>query len=219
MTHAPYAPAPNDLRTGTRASSRRTIEPRWQDVVGRAAARSRRRTRPARSPTPSGSARAGHGQDVRARHVPVPERRRPARRAPAGLHRHRRLLPLQADDRPQRAVHDGLRRVRSAGRAVRGADRPAPGDHHAAEHRQHAPPAAPAGAEPRPAAQRVHHRPELLPLDAVDLPADLQLLVRHRAATARPIDELVAEFESGGARRRPTAAPGPTSPTRERSET
>ena len=38
--------------------------------------------------------------------------------------------PLQADDRLQRAVHDGLRRVRPAGRAVRGADRPAPGDHH-----------------------------------------------------------------------------------------
>ena len=33
---------------------------------------------------------------------------------------------------------------------------------------------------PRPAAQRRHHRRRLLPLDAVDLPADLQLLVRRR---------------------------------------
>ena len=38
----------------------------------------------------------------------------------------------------------------------------------------------------------------LLPLDAVDLPADLQLLVRRRAAAeARPIAELVAEFDAG----------------------
>ena len=46
---------------------------------------------------------------------------------PLGLHRHRRLQPLPAHDRAQRAVHDGLRRVRPAGRAVRRADRPAPG--------------------------------------------------------------------------------------------
>ena len=61
---------------------------------------------------------------------------------PLGLHRHRRLRPLQADDRPQRAAHDGLRRLRAAGRAVRGADRPAPPGHHRGQHRHHAPPAA-----------------------------------------------------------------------------
>jgi hypothetical protein len=117
---------------------------------------------------------------VRARHVPVPERHRPARRPSAGLHRHRRLQPVPAHDRAQRAVHDGLRRVRSAGRAVRGADRPAPGRHHRRERRQHAPPAAPDRPEPRPAPQHRHHRPGLLPLDAVDLQPDLQRLVRHR---------------------------------------
>ena len=35
---------------------------------------------------------------VRPGHVPVPVRRGPARRPPAGLHRHRRLRPLPADD-------------------------------------------------------------------------------------------------------------------------
>ena len=35
---------------------------------------------------------------LRARHVPVPERRRAARRPPARLHRHRRLRPLPAHD-------------------------------------------------------------------------------------------------------------------------
>ena len=62
-------------------------------------------------------------QGVRARHVPVPVGRRPARRPPAGLHRHRHLHPLPADDRPQRAAPDGLRRLRAAGRAVRAARR------------------------------------------------------------------------------------------------
>ena len=72
---------------------------------------------------------------VRAGHVPVPVRRRAARRAPAGLHRHRRVHPLPADGRLQRAAPDGLRRVRPARRAVRGADRHAPADHHRGQHR------------------------------------------------------------------------------------
>ena len=75
-----------------------------------------RRLRPGRDP----AALLHHG------HVPVPVRRRAARRAPAGLHRHRRLRPLPAHARRQRAAHDGLRRVRPAGRAVRDRDRPAP---------------------------------------------------------------------------------------------
>ena len=73
---------------------------------------------------------------------PYPSGDGPARRPPAGLHRHRRLRPLPAHDRPQRAAHDGLRRLRPARRAVRGADRPAPPRHHRAQHRHHAPPAA-----------------------------------------------------------------------------
>ena len=39
----------------------------------------------------------------------------------------------------QRAARDGLRRVRPAGRAVRGADRQAPADDHRGQHRHHAP--------------------------------------------------------------------------------
>ncbi len=107
---------------------------------------------------------------------------RAARRAPAGLHRHRRLRPVPADARAQRAARDGLRRVRPARRAVRRADRPAPAHDHRGEHRDHATPAAAAGAGPRRAPQRRDHRRRLLPLDAVDLPADLQLLVRRRRA-------------------------------------
>ena len=41
---------------------------------------------------------------------------------------------------------------------------------------------------------------DVLPLDAVDLPADLQLLVRREAGQARPIAELEAEFAAGQAR-------------------
>ena len=68
-------------------------------------------------------------------HVPVPVRRRPARRPPAGLHRHRLLRPVPADGRLQRAAPDGLRRVRPARRAVRGADRHPPADHHRGQRR------------------------------------------------------------------------------------
>ena len=128
---------------------------------------------------------------------PYPSGAGPARRAPAGLHRHRRAGPLPADDRPQRAARHGLRRVRPARRAVRGADRHAPAHHHRGQHR--ALPGAAAAAGPgarRPPLGR-HHRRRLLPLDAVDLPADLQLLVRRAQRRARPIAELEAEFAAG----------------------
>ena len=48
-------------------------------------------------------------------------------------------------------------------------------------------PAAAAGPGPRPAARSGDHRSRLLPMDAVDLPADLQLLVR-RPSRAGPAD-------------------------------
>ena len=86
--------------------------------------------------------------------------------------------------RLQRAARDGLRRVRPARRAVRGADRQAP----AGQHR---------GRTSPPYRRQLRrlglaHDPRrsvattdvaLLPLDAVDLPADLQLLVRHATPT------------------------------------
>ena len=139
--------------------------------------------RPARRPRARGRPRR---EAVRARHVPVPVGRRAPRRPPARLHRHRRVQPLQADDRPQRAVLDGVRRVRPPRRAVRGADRSAPEDHDRPERRHDAPPAAPARPQPRPPAQRRDHRPGLLPLDAVDLQPDLRRLVRHRARPRPP---------------------------------
>ena len=59
---------------------------------------------------------------LRARHVPLPVGRRPARRPSRGLHRDRHRRALQAHARLQRAAPDGLGRVRPAGRAVRDRD-------------------------------------------------------------------------------------------------
>ena len=134
------------------AALAREIELRWQDCWDADGT--------FEAPNPAGPAgrprrrRRARPQAVRARHVPVPVGHRPARRPPARLHRHRRLRPLPADGRAQRAVHDGLRRVRPAGRAVRRRRPAAPGDHDRGEHRHLPPAAAPARAEPRPAARR-----------------------------------------------------------------
>ena len=117
------------LRSATPPRWPSEIERRWQDP-GSARAPSTRPTRASR-----GQPDARGREVLRAGHVPLPLGRGPARRAPAGLHRHRRLRPLPADDRPQRAARDGLRRVRPARRAVRGADRHAPAHHHRGEHR------------------------------------------------------------------------------------
>ena len=131
MPRPPSSPAPRGRRRRSRPPLHGRARPgdraRWQErwdverhvrgaEPGRPAGRSRRRRR------------AGP-QAVRARHVPVPVGHRPARRPPARLHRHRRLQPLPADGRAQRPVHDGLRRLRPARRAVRRADRHPPGDH------------------------------------------------------------------------------------------
>ena len=48
------------------------------------------------------------------------------------------------------------------------------------EHRHVPPPDPPPRPEPRPPPLDRHHRPRLLPLDAVDLPADLRVVVRPR---------------------------------------
>ncbi len=169
---------------------------------------------------------------------PYPVGHGPARRAPAGVHRHRRLQPLPAHGRAQRAVHDGLRRLRPPGRAVRRADRHPPGRHHGREHHHLPPPDPPPRAEPRPAPVDRHDRSRLLPLDAVDLPADLRVVVRPGGAASRrrarpgPADRRAARRAGRRhphARRRPrleaavgrrsrptssTATAWPTSPTR-----
>ena len=148
----------------------------------------RRHVRHAEPRRPTGRPCGGGrpAEEVHPRHVPVPQRHRPAHGPPVGLHGYRHVRPLPAHDRPQRAVHDGLRRLRPARRAVRGADRPAPGHHHQPEHRQHPRAVAPSGPQPRPAPQHQHHRPRLLPLDAVDLPAGVQLVVRPAAEEGPP---------------------------------
>ena len=101
-------------------------------TAGRPRAPSTRRTRAGRGPTRTRRRRASkvYLLDM----FPYPSGTGPARRAPAGLHRHRRAGPLPADDRPQRAARDGLRRVRAARRAVRRADRHPPAQHHRGEH-------------------------------------------------------------------------------------
>ncbi|CAM5623892.1 hypothetical protein SGLAM104S_04680 [Streptomyces glaucescens] len=136
---------------------------------------------------PGGRSGAGRqAQEVHHGHVPVPLRCGPARRPPAGLHRHRRLRAFPAHDRPQRPAHPGLRRLRPARRAVRRADRHAPARVHRGQHREHEGPAAAAGPGPRQAPVVRHDRPGLLQVDPVDLPADLQLLVRRRGEEGPP---------------------------------
>ncbi len=101
--------------------------------------------------------------------------------------------------RPQRPPLDGLRRVRAPSRGQRrGADRSAPARHHGSQHREHAPPTAGAGAGPRSAAGRRHHRRGLLPLDAVDLPPAARVLVRRRAGPCPPDRRVAGRARGGG---------------------
>ena len=120
-------------------------------------------------------------QVVRPRHVPLPLGRGSARRASPRLHRHRRLCPLQAHDRGKRPARPRLRQLRVAGRTARDRHRHPPAHQHRIQHRQHAPPVAQTRTRPRRAPQREHDRRGLLQVDAVDLLADLQLVVRRRS--------------------------------------
>ena len=101
------------------------IEPKWQALWDE------RRTFHAPNPGDAGL-RSDAAEVLRARHVPLPERRGAARRASRGLHRDRHHRALQADARLQRAAPDGLGRVRPARRAICDQDRAASGDHHRA---------------------------------------------------------------------------------------
>ena len=120
------------------------IEPRWQDYweERRHLPRAQPRRRAGRPDAPAAPARRSCTcYDM----FPYP--------SGAGLHvghplgyigtdvltRYKRMTGLQ------RAAPDGLRRVRPAGRAVRGADRHPPADHHRGEHRAVPGAAAPAG--------------------------------------------------------------------------
>ncbi len=119
------------------------------------------------------------------RHVPVPQWGRAPCRASRRLHGHGYHLPLQADAWVQRAPSHGLGRVRTTCRAICGADEHTPADDHADEHRHLPPPDQVAGVLVRLGPGDRHHRPELLPVDPVDLSAALRYLVRPRPRLER----------------------------------
>ena len=130
---------------------------------------------------------------------------------PLGLHRHRRVRAVHAHERPQRAPRDGLRRVRPPGRAVRGAStgstRASPPTRTSPTMRRQLR-ALGLGHDPRRSVATTDVA--VLPLDAVDLPADLRLLVRRRARTG-PVRSPSSSPSSRPARARPRATPTPTS--------
>ena len=101
------------------------------------------------------------------------------------------LRPLPADGRPQRAAHHGLRRLRPARRAVRGADRhpPARPPPRPTSSGTRAP-AAPAGPGPRQAALGGHHR--------------------HRTSTGGPSGSSCRSSTPGTTRRRTGPARSPS---------
>ena len=180
------------------------IEQRWQDRwEAERVFWTPNRDRPARR----GPARSGRSAGaVRARHVPVPERQGTARRAPARLHRHRRVRALPAHERLQRAARDGLRRVRVARPS---STRCRPGQHPRVTTEQNIATMKrqlrALGLGARPAPRSGHDRRVVLPLDAVDLPADLQLLVRRRRRSGpadRRAGRRVPQRRAADARRR-----------------
>ena len=171
------------------------------------------RGQPGRRPGRRG---ATGGARLRARHVPLPLGRGAARRAPARVHRHGRLRALPADAGRQRALHDGLRRLRAPGRAVRRTDRRAPAGHHRAQHRPLPGPAATPRPVPRHPPHAVDGRPRLLPLDAVGVPAAARRLVRpgpRRRPAGRRAGGRVGVRRAAGARR---SAVGRAVPSRAR---
>ncbi len=188
--------APTSRRSATPPRLADCDRDRLAGPLGAARARSTRPTRSGRWPRASTGSRSGRKLYVMDM-FPYPSGAGPARRPPAGLHRHRRLRAVPADGRAQRAAHHGLRRLRAARRAVRGADRAAPAGHDRGQHRDLPPQLRRLGLGHDERRRRRHDRPGVLPLDAVDLPADLQLLVRPDADKARPIAELVAELDAG----------------------
>src|SRR5262249_54985421 len=133
------------------------------------------------------SAQAPHAEALRARYVPVPQRRRSARRPSRRLYRDRYRLPCRPDARQKRDAPDGLRRVWPARRRARDQNGRTSTLPHRKEYRNVSPPAQVAWLLLRLVARTGDDRHRVLPLDAVDLPANLRHVVRRRAA-ARATD-------------------------------
>ena len=129
--------------------------------------------------------------------LPVPERRA-AHRPPEGLLGRRRDRPLPPPSGPTRAAPDGLRLVRPAGGEPRDQDGRPPARVHGRLDRLLPAPVPRVGHLDRLVARAGHARTELLPLDAVDLPA----AVRGRAGLPQGGGGQVVPERPDGARQR-----------------
>ena len=127
-----------------------------------------------------------------------------ARRAPARLHRHRRLRPLPPDGRVACDAHPWLRCVRAAAEqyAVQ------QGQHPRTTTESNVANSMRLGAAPRPTSQRRHHRPGVLSLDPVDLHPDFRSLVRRRGGPKAGRSPSWSTSWRTGTGRPPTAARG-----------
>ena len=186
--HAPAPPPPTPAPARRRARSSSKRRPRNSGQPARIAVRISgsclTTTAPSnRSGRPAGTTRGLHRtpddprppQVLRARHVPLPVGRGPARRPLRGLHRDRHHHALEAHAGLQRAAPDGLGRLRPARRELRHQARHPPArSTTAAGDRQLPPPDRLGRLRLRLGARDQHHRSRVREVDAVDLPAAVQ---------------------------------------------
>ena len=207
MTRRRPQPTPDVPRYRYNAALANEIEAKWQDRW------EAEHTFWAPNPTarsPSGfDAVARPPQALRARHVPVPERRRAARRPPARLHRHRRLRPLQA--------HAAATTCCTRWATTRSACRPSstrsrPASTRASPPRRTSPTcAASCGRSGSATTRGAASPPPTSPTTAGRSGSSCSSSTPGTTTTqdrARPIAELVAELEAGA--RAPRATPTPT---------
>ncbi len=143
--------------------------------------------------------RPAEAQVLRARHVPLPVGRRPARRALRGLHRDRRHHPLEADAGVPGAAPDGLGRLRPAGGELRHQARRPPARDHRGGDRQLQAADRRGRVRLRLDARDRHHRSRVHEVDAVDLPPALPARPRLRG---RHPDQLVPRRQDRPRQRR-----------------